>query len=324
MPSRANLNVMARNVGIDPSTYPNDSKLEQRVLYELKNSATAAGTLATQTVTSSGVNVTTADTITIGGRTYTFKTALTEVAATQVLTSTGTTPTDGDQVSVGSQTYTFKTALSTNPTIPNQVLIGGSAAVALDNLKLAINGGSTNYPTAADASGIGTTWSTGTVRHPDVNATTNTNTQQTVAANVVGTAANAMGVGTNNTGPTLSWAAPNLAGGVNPIADEIKIQVDAATTLDVLKDAINATAVTAGAGNGYSTGTKAHQDVTATTNTNTTQVVQAISYDGGNLIPTTKSAVTLTWGAATLAGGVPKVVAQAVADNQQIAGDARV
>ena len=88
------------------------------------------------------------------------------------------------------------------------MLIGISAAVALDNLKLAINGGGTNYPTAADASGMGTTWSTGTVRHSLVNATTNTNTTQLVEANNYGTAANSYSLG--ETSSHLAWGASTM------------------------------------------------------------------------------------------------------------------
>lgn len=311
MPSRAELNVRARNAGLDPANYPNDSKLEQRVIYEEKNNATFAGTLATGTVTSTGVNVSNNDTVTIGDRTYTFKTALTEAKASATVTSTGVTPTNGDQISIGDRTYTFRTALS-SPAVPDEVLIGGSAAVALDNLLLAINAGA----------GAGTNYSTGTVAHQYVTATTNTNTTQLVVAKVPGTEMNK--IGTTSAAATLSWGGTNLSGGVNPVQDQILIGADAATTLDYLKDAINRTGVVGAEGTAYSTGTRAHDDVTATTNTNTTQLVQAISYNAGNTVATTKSAVTLSWGGATLSGGVASEKAQVAADNAQISGGARV
>lgn len=44
MPSRAELNLRARMCNVDPTTYANDSKLEQKVLYEEKNAAAGAGT----------------------------------------------------------------------------------------------------------------------------------------------------------------------------------------------------------------------------------------------------------------------------------------
>jgi hypothetical protein len=77
-----------------------------------------------------------------------------------------------------------------------------------------------------------------------------------------------------------------------------------------LKSAINATT---GAGTAYSTGTPAHPQVTATTNTDTTQVVQAIDYTVTNAdVATTNPIDTgthLSWGATTLASGVKKQVA---------------
>lgn len=323
--TRADLNLRARNVGVDPANYPNDSKLEQRIIYEEKNSATEAGSLAVGTLTSTGVASANGDQVRIGDKTYTFRTALTEAKATQTLTSNATAPADGDQVSIGDRTYTFKTTLSTNPTVPNEVLIGASAAAALDNLKLAINGGSTAYPTAADASGAGTTWSTGTVRHEKVIATTNADTTQVVQYYFPGTEGNKLSVG--ETSANLSWGAPNLAGGVDPVANEVLLGADAATMLDYLKDAINGTGVVGTKGTHYSSNTATHDEVTATTNTNTTQVVQAISYDSGETIVTTDpvdAGSRLSWGAGTLASGTPKVVAQAAVDNAAVSGGARV
>lgn len=307
MPSRNELVIRANAVGIDPTTIPNDSKLEQKILFLEKNATTFSGTLATQTLTSDATNPSNGETVTIGNRTYTFRTALTGVKATQTLTSDATAPSDGDTVTIFGKTYTYKTTLS-NPVQQNEVLIGASAAIALDNLKLAINGGSTAYPTAADASGMGSTWSTGTVRHDYVTATTNTNTTQVVEARNFGTEANSYDVA--ETSSHLSWGATTLSGGTANVVDEILIGADAATTLDYLKDAINNTAVVGTEGTHYSYGTKAHTQVTATTNTNTTQVVQAIDYSYTNAsIATTETSTHLSWGAATLASGVAKVVA---------------
>lgn len=307
MPARNELVIRANAVGIDPANYPNDSKLEQKVLYMEKNGTTYTETLGTQTLTSDATNVSNGDTVTVGNRTYTFKTALTGVKATQTLTSDATAPSDGDTVTIRGVTYTYKTALS-SPTVGYEVLIGVSAAVALDNLKQAINQGDTAYPSAATNEGRGTNWSSGTVRHPYVTATTNTNTTQVVEAIDFGTAANLYAVA--ETSSHLSWGATTLAGGVANVLDEIKIGSSAAETLDFLKDAINNTGVVGAEGVAYSTGTKAHTQVTATTNTNTTQVVQArnAAFDNAS-IATTETSTHLSWGAATLASGVRGVTA---------------
>lgn len=127
------------------------------------------------------------------------KTPVNAVKATQTLTSDATAPSDGDTVVIGSKTYTFKTALT--PT-EGEVLIGGSAAAALDNLKSAINHTGTpdtDYKCAA--------------ANTQVLATTNTNTTQVIEALVAGTAANA--IATTETSDHLAWGAATMAGGVN-------------------------------------------------------------------------------------------------------------
>lgn len=102
MPSRAELNIRAAAVGLDQTTIPNDSKLEQKVLYLEKRQTAVTGTAPTTTLTTSGVF------------------------------------SDGETITVGNRTYTMKTALTAGT--PNQVLIGAAATNSLDNLKDAING----------------------------------------------------------------------------------------------------------------------------------------------------------------------------------------
>jgi hypothetical protein len=84
-------------------------------------------------------------------------------------------------------------------------------------------------------------------------------------------------------------------------AFEVLIGASAAASLDNLKSAINASA---GAGSTYGTGTWAHDKVTATTNTDTAQTVEA-NYVGtyANTIATTETCANVAWGAATLASG---------------------
>jgi hypothetical protein len=120
------------------------------------------------------------------------------VAADGTLTSDGTSPANNDTVTIGSQTYTFKTALTG---AANEVLIGGSAAAALTNLKKAINN-----------SGVpGTDYGTGTVANASVSADTLTSTTLHVTALVAGTGGNA--IATTETSAHLSWGGATLSGG---------------------------------------------------------------------------------------------------------------
>lgn len=319
MPSRNELNARARAVGLDPATYANDSKLEQKVLWLEKNATTFSGTLATGTLTSDATQQADGDEVTIGDITYTFKTALSETKASSTLTSDATAPADGDRVTIDGITYTFRTTLTNTSGAPYEVLIGASAAAALDNLKAAIN----------DSGTEGTNYGVGTDAHPTVTATTNTDTTQVVEANDFGTYAN--GYVTVESSAHLAWDDTTLGGasatpGVDAVPYEVLLGADAAAELDNLKAAINDSGTE---GTNYSTGTQAHPQVTATTNTDTTQVVQAIDYSVTNAsIATTDPTDTgshMAWGAATLGSGVAKVVAVAGATtkdtNAGIAGD---
>jgi hypothetical protein len=120
--------------------------------------------------------------------------------ADAVLTSTGAIANE-DTVTIGDVTYTFVTSLSTEPTVPYEVLLGENAAAALDNLKSAING----------TAGEGTTYSTGTEAHPDVIATTNTDTAQTVVAQIAGPNGNDIEVSAE--GDNIDWDDETLTSG---------------------------------------------------------------------------------------------------------------
>jgi len=117
--------------------------------------------------------------------------------ATQTLTSDATAPSNNETVTIGGIMYTYKTTLTP---APFEVLIGASAAVALDNLKSAIN-----------VDGTPGVYGAGTTLHPQVTATTNTNTTQVVQAIAAGTAGNS--IATTETSAHLSWGAATLAGG---------------------------------------------------------------------------------------------------------------
>lgn len=84
---------------------------------------------------------------------------------------------------------------------------------------------------------------------------------------------------------------------------EILIGADAAHSLDNLKAAVNNTGT---AGTTYGAGTLAHKSVVATTNTDTTQLIQAIvSGTAANSIVTTAVSAHLSWAGATMNSGTP-------------------
>lgn len=72
--------------------------------------------------------------------------SVTTASAAQTLTVSGT-PTDGDQVTIGNKTYTFKTTLGTTE---GNVRINGSAAAAILNLRAAINHTGADFGSNAD------------------------------------------------------------------------------------------------------------------------------------------------------------------------------
>jgi len=121
------------------------------------------------------------------------------VKATGVLTASGVFS-NGETTLIGDKTYTFVTTLSG---AANEVLIGASAAASLDNLKSAINA----------TAGAGTTYGLGTAANPNVTATTNTDTAQTVEAYRVGTYGNA--IVTTETCANAAWGAGTLASGAD-------------------------------------------------------------------------------------------------------------
>lgn len=233
-------------------------------------------------------------------------------------------------VTIGAITYTFVDALSETygaDAIPYQVLAGANVAASLDNLKKAINGTGT----------AGTEYSTGTVAHEYVIATTNTDTAQTIRARAVGDAAYTAVINALAQTETLantSWADSTMGGGTgdaNPSvtsdnalitigditytavlelsetsgATAVPYQVlwvtNEATFLDNLKLAVNASGI---AGTQYSTGTLEHPQVYATTNTNTEQTfVSKTTGTGGNSIATTDTLANYTFTSTAMASG---------------------
>ncbi len=129
------------------------------------------------------------------------------VKATATLTSTGVDVTDGKIVTIGTTVYRFKTVMAQ----AYDIQIGGTAAISLDNLKAAINASGTP----------GVEYFAGTLAHPTVEATTNTDTTQVIQALTGGTAANAIVTTTDEV--TLSWGAGTMTGGVDEIAGQLQL-----------------------------------------------------------------------------------------------------
>lgn len=97
---------------------------------------------------------------------------------------------------------------------------------------------------------------------------------------------------------------------LTPTEGQVLIGASAAIALDNLKLAINRTAPDTNDGVKYKIAA-AHSTVSATTNTDTTQVVQAlITGVAGDLLATTESGSHTEWGAATLASGADPTAEQ--------------
>ena len=235
--------------------------------------------------------------------------------AETVLTSDATNPVDGKITTVGTTVYRWKTTMAQ----AFDVKIGASAAVSLDNLKAAINLTGTE----------GVEYYAGTTAHPDVVATDNADTTQKIVARVPGVDANS--IVTTEDSDHLSWADTTLGGGTgastagvtdaaatitingreymfvtalsetsgaDPIVDQILYGGSEAAALDNMKLAINAGATE---GTEYSTGTVVNVDVTAGTNTDTTQVITSkVKGVLGDLITTTETLANTVWDDVTL------------------------
>ena len=244
--------------------------------------------LTTSKITSNNTNVSNADTVIIGAKTYTFKTNLTEAKATDTVSASGT-PADGNTVVVNGTTYTFKTALTP---ATGEVLINGQDG-SLVNLAHAINqsGGSPGTDYVAGAANAYVT----------ANATVSGHAI-TLTAKTVGTGGNAYTL--TKVGANLGVGGATFSGGVNSIANEVLISgTNADGSLTNLSEAINGGA---NAGTDYSSATTANADATASTVASHAITLTATE-GGSSTVAISTTAVTLTVSNATLEDTVQKI-----------------
>lgn len=149
--------------------------------------------------------------------------------ATGTLTSDGTIPTATDTVTIGGVVYTFRASVNTTA---NDVLLGATAATAMQNLFDAIN---------ATPAKSGVTFGSLTVENPHVLATAVTATTVVVKARTPGAIGNF--IATTEAGTHTSWGAATLASGsgstndaIEQIIDGFQIGADVAQALKELSD----------------------------------------------------------------------------------------
>lgn len=241
--------------------------------------------VATLTGSNSG-NATNGKTVTIGSKTYTIKTNLTEVRATATLTSDNTDVADGDTVTIHDKTYRFKDTIAQ----VNDIHRTGTADTTLTNLVNAINGAGT----------AGTDYFTGTTGPTGVTAGA-VASHATVLTAAVGSGVAANSWVTTTTATHISFGAGVFGGGVNPVANEIHIGGSADATLTNLSEAINGGA---NPGVDYSSNTTASADVTASA---VASHVITLTEKGDGSVPLTLSTNETTYSFSAVTGGIQKV-----------------
>jgi flagellin len=143
------------------------------------------------------------------------------------------TATAGDTATVGGQTYTFVNALSTTP-VANQILVEATDIASLTNLANAVNGGT----------GLGATYSTGTVANANVTAAvgttpagldtlTFTSATKGLSGNSIATSSTTL----QSTNPN-SFANSELTGGTAGSINDLLTQGDAQTALTLINNAV--------------------------------------------------------------------------------------
>ena len=283
----------------DASTITTVTTDKEYIIKELA-SAYATGTLTLATT------VADTETITIGSRVYEIDsrdsshvtTGRVRVNVSASATKSqgtlrlGTIPTAGDLTTIGDRTYVW--VANGAASYPGEVSIGTTLALAETNLIAAVNG--------TDG------WNTA---HPNVTIAVGTHTPATVTLTLANVISDTETVTIGNKVYTFQTTLTNVDGNV-------LIGANAAASLDNLKSAVN---LTAGAGTTYATAMTGHTQVTATTNTDTTQVFSAtiLAATSGNATAANLLASTETlagasnaFGAATFTGALDNYVITAL------------
>jgi len=236
----------------------------------LSTSAPVNAIAASKILTVSG-NPTDKETVTIGAKTYRFRTAIgAAVAATGVLTFTGL-PSAEQTVVLGSKTYRWTSAIGAGTTASKQVTFS-DVAVNAETITIA---------------GRTYTWKT--------------NLTEAKATSTLTISTNFTDGNSVTIGSTVYTFKETLSS-----AFQVLIGVSASATLDNLIAAITGAA---GEGSTYGTGTTAHPTVTAVAGAGDTMDVTALSIGtAGNSIATTELSGVASWTAGTMSGGLNAVV----------------
>lgn len=244
------------------------------------------------------------ETVTIGGVVY--KARLDAlgagVAATGTLAFNSELPHDGDTIVLGNTTYTLKTALSTEPTVPNEILIEATVTDTIDNLIAAVD----------DGAGESTKYSTGTISQGMVTCTKPTADTFLVTYDTVGFLGNQYDVGGTLTHATWVDGITHLVGGIDPqAANDIFVDGSAENFIDNLVLAI--TGEDDDEGTKFGTGTIENTSVTAVKASASTMTATAkVKGVAGNSIAIAETLAngSSVWadGATFLSGGINATV----------------
>ena len=260
-------------------------------------SGTPVNAVAAARVLTVGGTPAEANTVSLDGVVYKYRAAIGDgVFATQTLTTTDVFH-EGDTVTIGATTSAKTYTITATITAANSVKLTAAAETTIDNLVLAINGGT----------GAGVNYGSGTVAHTIFSASKATAATMLVTAKVKGFAAN---IATTQVCTHATWGAATATGGVDPqAANDVLIGANAEAAIDNL-----VLAVTKGANIGvkYGTGTVANPFVTAAKASVATMTATAREAGtSGNAIVIAKAGTNLTWAssAVLLAGGIDGTVA---------------